>query len=134
MADDLELAIRIRADVKSAIDGLSKAEAELKDVGQAAGKGARGVDGFRRRVTQLVSGDLLARGITAMAQAAREMVVQTVRAGVEAQSLADSMRAATGTSAARELVFVGREAACLGLDLPAAESGMMPTSPSSMSA
>ena len=37
MADNLDLAIRIRADLKSAIDGLSQMEAELQDVGAAAG-------------------------------------------------------------------------------------------------
>ena len=137
MADDLDLAIRIRADVKSAIDGLSKAEAELKDVGgaagkaeaelkdvgQAAGRTAKGFRGFGTSVSQLVRGDLIARGLTSIARAARQMVVETVRAGVEAQSFADSMRAATGdgASAARELAFVGREAARLGLDLPGAE-------------
>ena len=123
MADNLDLAIRIRADLRSALTNLEKMEGGVRDVGREMRRASLGARVFSSTVGQLVRGDLIARGITALARSARNFAIETVQAGIAAESLAASMRAATGTAATagRELAFVDVEAARLGLDLPTAE-------------
>ena len=123
MADNLDLAIRIRADLRSALVNLEKMEGGVRDVGREMKRASLGARVFSSTVGQLVRGDLISRGIVALARAARTFAFETVQAGIAAESLAASMRAATGTAAtaARELAFVDVEATRLGLDLPTAE-------------
>ena len=180
MADNLELALRIRADVQSAIRQLESVSAAADRLGKEAGEAARGADrlgkeageaargadrlgkeageaargadrlgkeaaqaaggvgrlgreaaqasggvrGFLdRNLGQLITGNVIAQGLTRIAAAARQMAVDVVRAGTDLRSIEAAMRSVTddGASAARELAFVAGEADRLGIDLAGAE-------------
>ena len=123
MANNLELAVRIRADLKSALRGLDQMEKGVDDVGRSMKRASLGAETFGTAVRSLVTGDLVARGLVTLGRAMQRFAADSVRAAVDAQSIADSMRAVTGgaTAAAAELAFVAGEARRLGLDLPSAE-------------
>lgn len=123
MADDLELALRIKADVKSALDGLDALERGVAGAGGSMRRAAPAAGAFSRGIRQLVAGDLIARGLTAIARNAREMATDLIRAGTAAESIGLAMRAAIGTDqgAAQALAFVAQESARLALSLPEAE-------------
>ena len=127
MADNLDLAIRIRADLQSALNGLKQMEGGVAGVDREIRKASIGARIFRSTIGQLVSGDLIARGLTAIARSAQRFAVETVQAGIAAESLTLAMRAATGDAgaAAAELAFVDVEAARLGISLPIAEQAMV---------
>ena len=128
MADNLDIAVRIRADLQSALNNLRKMEGGVKGMGAEMRRtsGAAGILGTNIR--QLVAGDLIARAFTNMARSAKRLAVEVVAAGTNMESLAASMRSAVGGDAAlaaQELSFVAREAERLGIDLPAAEQGFV---------
>ena len=81
MADNLDLAIRIRADLQSALNGLKQMEGDVAGVDREIRKASFGARIFRSTIGQLVSGDLIARGIIAIARSARQFAVETVQAG-----------------------------------------------------
>ena len=128
MADNLDIAVRIRTDLQSALSNLKRMEGGVKGVG-AEMRRTSGVAGILgTNIRQLVAGDLIARAFTSMARSARRLVVDLVATGTEMESLAASMRSAVGGDAAlatQSLSFVAREADRLGLDLAVAERGFV---------
>ena len=128
MADNLDIAIRVRADLQSALNNLSKMQ---KGVGGLSGemrKTSKAASLLNSTIGKFVAGDLIARGAVGIARAVKRLAVETVAAGTEMESLAASMRAAVGGDAAlaaRELSFVARQAERLGIDLPTAERGFV---------
>lgn len=127
MADNLELAIRIRADLNSALRGLRQMEQGTDDTGRSMKRAAGASDTFARSVARLVSGDLLARGITSLAHAARQLALDSVRTGFEMRSLEIAMSTAAGgvRLAEQAFAFVDAEANRLGLDLLTLEQGFL---------
>ena len=96
MADNLDLAIRIQTDLKSALRGLGQMERGVDDVGCSMKRASSLTDTFGRAVSRLVSGDLVARGLVTLGRAVQRFAADSVRAGIEAESLARSMRMAIG--------------------------------------
>lgn len=123
MADNLDLAIRIRADLNSALRGLNQLEKGVDDVDASMQSAAGGSNKFVRAVTQLVTGDLVSRGFVAIARAAKQFAIDSVKAAVAAESIRSSMEAVSGgiAVASDNLAFVSDEARRLGLTLPIAE-------------
>ena len=93
MADNLELAIRIRADLTSALRGLDQMERGVNDIGRAMKRGSVGAQAWQRAIGPFVADDLIARGVTAIACNMRQMAAEAVRAGIAADSLRAAMRA-----------------------------------------
>ena len=124
---NLDLAIRIRADMESALRGLRQMEQGTDDTGRSMKRAAGASDTFARSVARLVSGDLIARGITSIARAARQLALDSVRAGFEMRSLEIAMSTAAGGArlAEQAFAFVDAEANRLGLDLLALEQGFL---------
>ena len=119
MADNLELAIRIRADLKSALRGLDQMERGVKGVGRAMHRGSVAAQAWQSAIGPFVAGDLIACNM-------RQIAAETVRAGVAADSLRSAMRAAVGGDATdAALSFVARESDRLGLSLTHAEQGFV---------
>ena len=142
---DLQLALRIRADLRQAVQQLNRLERELRDTGgaaQATGKqatgAARGVDRLgneagqaTRRldrmdrsaagVTRRLGGLYLALGGIGAAAALRGLV----EAGLEIEALEQRFAFASGSIAAgaQDLQFVRREADRLGIAFGAAAQG-----------
>ncbi|MDE0335679.1 MAG: tape measure protein [Defluviicoccus sp.] len=121
---DLDLAIRVRADLQRAAAGLNQLEKELKDVGQAGDRSARGaarvtrsydrMDAAAGRTARALGsfrGAIAAIGIVAVTR-------QLIDAGLRIERLEQRFRAATGSAdaAAREMAFVRAEAERLGID------------------
>ena len=128
MADYLDIAVRVRADLESALNNLRQMERGVKGMGAEMRRtsGAAGILGTNIR--QLVAGDLIARAFTNMARSAKRLVVEVVAVGTNMESLAASMRAAVGGNsalAAQGLAFVAQEAERLGIDLAVAEKGFV---------
>ena len=65
MADSLDLAIRIRADLQSALSNLKKMEGGVAGVSREMRRGSTAARVFGSTIGKLVSGDLIARGLTA---------------------------------------------------------------------
>ena len=124
---DLDLALRIRADLNSALRGLDQMEGGVDKTGRSMRRAAAASETFTRSVARLVSGDLLARGITSIARAARQLVLDSVRTGFEMRSLEIAMSTAAGGArlAEQAFAFVDAEANRLGLDLLALERGFL---------
>ena len=121
MAGDLDLAIRVRADLNRAVRDIRKLERGLGKAGDesrdAAGE-AKGVAGSWDRMAvaaRAAAGAVAALGLAAAARAA-------VDAGVAMERLESRFRQATGSSqaAAREIAFVRAEAERLGVNFEAA--------------
>ena len=127
-ARNLELALRIRADVESARQGLARVERELDDVAGAARKAGRGSAEAARGMTRLggaagrVRGPVRAFSAALAALGAAREVRAIVEAGLEAERLGARFRVAAGDAAgaAMEMAFVRAEADRLGIDLAAA--------------
>ena len=128
MPGDLELAIRIRADLDRAVRDLKKLDRSIARTGTETDKAARrtrglsnawdrasrGAAGLRRRLGGL-QGALAALGIAVLTR-------QVIQAGVALERLESRFRAATGSAqaASQELAFVRVEAERLGIDFVAA--------------
>jgi len=124
---DLELALRIRADLNSALRGLDQMEGGVDKTGRSMRRAAASSETFTRSVARLVSGDLIARGITSIARAARQLALDSVRTGFEMRSLEIAMSTAAGGArlAEQAFAFVDAEANRLGLDLLTLEQGFL---------
>ena len=94
MADNLDLAIRIRADLQSALSNLKEMEGGVAGVGREMRRGSIAARVFGSTIGKLVSGDLIARGLTAVTRRVRQFIADSVQAATNADSLARSMRAA----------------------------------------
>ena len=127
MADNLDLAVRVRADLQSALNGLKQMEGGVGGLDREMGKASRSASGLRSTIGQLVAGDLIARGLTAIARATSRFAAESVRAAIASESLALSMRAATGDadSAGAALAFVDAEADRLGISFSIAARSMV---------
>ena len=150
--DNLELALRIRADIGQAAKALQNVERDLAGLGAAGRKAeagttraARGAGRLRRATDRLgnklrdVRGQINIFGFSAaslfgslgagiVSRAANAIVnfgASVVRAGTEMEAMDQRFRAATGSAAAAaaELEFVRAEIERLGLDALGAESG-----------
>ncbi len=150
--DNLELALRIRADIGQAAKALQNVERDLAGLGAAgrkaeagttrAARGARRLSGATGRLggkLRDVRGQINIFGFSAasafgslgagiVSRAANAIVnlgASVVRAGTEMEAMDQRFRAATGSAAAAaaELEFVRAEIERLGLDALGAESG-----------
>ncbi len=135
MPGNLDVALRIRADLSRAQQGLRELDRRLDGItasGRQAGRSmagtARQVDrlddaagGASRRLTALRGGFVALGGLAAV-RVLGDLVDGVARAGIELERLESRFRFATGSIAAgaRELNFVRGEAARLGIDFGAA--------------
>lgn len=128
MANDLELALRIRADVSAARKGIDGLQRDVKQLGAAGKASARGLEQTSRQLSRMQSssaglsstlrqlkGALVAIGVV-------RLVKDAANAGLALERMQRALLAATGSAsaAAEELAFVRSEAERLGLDLESA--------------
>ena len=128
MARDLELALRIRADLESAVGKLKRLERSIEGTGRASDKAkgkARGLAGAWERLSG--RSQALTRRIGGVRAAlislgAVAVTARIARSGIEIERLESRFRAATGSvqAARRELEFTRQEAERLGIDFRSA--------------
>ena len=131
MPGNLDVALRIRADLGNAQRGLDRFERELRQTGQAGKRSSRDLDRTARSVTRLegsaagaarrINGLYVALGGIGAAQIVRSLV----NAGLEIEALEQRFTFAAGGIAEgrRELEFVRFEADRLGISFTAAGRG-----------
>ena len=128
MARDLELALRIRADLESAVGKLKRLERSIEGTGRASDKAkgkARGLAGAWERLSG--RSQALTRRIGGVRAAlislgAVAVTARIARSGIEIERLESRFRATTGSvqAARRELEFTRQEAERLGIDFRSA--------------
>ena len=100
MADNIDLAIRIRADLQSALQNLGRMEKGVRGLDGEMRKASRGGRLLHSTIGKFVAGDLIARGFVALARNVQQMGRSVVQAGTDMESLAAAMRSAVGNDAA----------------------------------
>jgi tape measure domain-containing protein len=128
MANDLELALRIRADVSAARKGIAGLQSDVKQLGAAGKESANGLEQTSRQLSRMqsssagLSSTLLQLKGALVALGVVRLVKDAANAGLALERMQRALLAATGSAsgAAAELAFVRSEAERLGLDLESA--------------
>ena len=102
-------------------------EGGVAGVGREMRRGSIAARVFGSMIGKIVSGDLIARGLTAVIRRVRQFIADSVQAAINADSLARSMRAVTGDAgdAAKAMEFVSSEADRLGIGLATSEQAFV---------